>query len=188
MPQGSSARFGLDLAPAGLCLVQELINTALLDPRSRVPDLLGSVESAQPWLDAALLTWAEATNRRPPAVTLRASDLPRLRALREAVRALLLQREVPAVPSQRIELELTGGKVTYRATGEGWRSVSSLVHVELLLAQHAGAWDRIKTCENPVCGAAFYDRTRNSSRVWHDTKTCGNVMNLRASRARRARG
>ena len=47
MPLGSSARFGLDLAPAGLCLVQELINTALLDPRSRVPDLLGSVESAQ---------------------------------------------------------------------------------------------------------------------------------------------
>ncbi|MDA0162989.1 CGNR zinc finger domain-containing protein [Solirubrobacter ginsenosidimutans] len=188
MPQGSSARFGLDLAPAGLSLVQELINTALLDPHSRVPDLLASVESAQGWLDAALLIWAESTRRAAPTVTLTASDLPRLRALREAVRAILLQRAVPAVPSQRIELELTGGEVTYRPTGEGWRSVSGLVHVELLLAQHAGAWERIKTCENPVCGAAFYDRTRNGSRVWHDTKTCGNVMNLRASRARRARG
>jgi predicted RNA-binding Zn ribbon-like protein len=78
--------------------------------------------------------------------------------------------------------------VTYRATGVGWRVVSALVHTELLLAQHTGAAERFRSCANPACGAAFYDRTRNGSRVWHDAKTCGNVMNLRASRARRARG
>jgi predicted RNA-binding Zn ribbon-like protein len=36
-----------------------------------------------------------------------------------------------------------------------------------------------------VCPCAFYDRSRNNSRVWHDVRTCGNVANLRASRARR---
>ncbi|WIX82772.1 CGNR zinc finger domain-containing protein [Amycolatopsis carbonis] len=28
---------------------------------------------------------------------------------------------------------------------------------------------------------------RNNSRVWHDVKVCGNIANLRASRARRRR-
>ncbi|MFF1285457.1 CGNR zinc finger domain-containing protein [Streptomyces sp. NPDC058299] len=43
----------------------------------------------------------------------------------------------------------------------------------------------MKTCRNPACGEAFYDRSRNGTRVWHDMKTCGNALNLRASRARR---
>ncbi|GMA87986.1 hypothetical protein GCM10025868_32360 [Angustibacter aerolatus] len=41
-------------------------------------------------------------------------------------------------------------------------------------------------CANPECGAAFYDGSPNASRRWHDVRTCGNVANLRASRARRA--
>jgi predicted RNA-binding Zn ribbon-like protein len=106
--------------------------------------------------------------------------------VREAVRALLLGGEVTPVPSQTVELELRDGAVGYRATGAGWRVVAALVHVELLLAQHTGALERFRSCANPASGAAFYDRTRNGSRVWHDAKTCGNVMNLRASRARRA--
>ena len=36
--------------------------------------------------------------------------------------------------------------------------------------------------------AAFYDESRNSSRVWHDVKVCGNPVNARASRARRRAG
>jgi predicted RNA-binding Zn ribbon-like protein len=31
----------------------------------------------------------------------------------------------------------------------------------------------------------FYDSSPNRSRAWHNTKTCGNVSNLRASRSRR---
>ena len=49
----------------------------------------------------------------------------------------------------------------------------------------ARRWARMRTCQNPVCQTAFYDSTRNGNRVWHDTKTCGNIMNLRASRARK---
>jgi predicted RNA-binding Zn ribbon-like protein len=175
----AGARFGLDPAPGGLILVQDLVNTALLDPALGVPDLLTDAGDAQRWLDAAL---------PGSGITLAAADLPRLRALREAVRAALLQRRSPAVPAQTVELELHDGAVAYRATGTGWRAVAALVHVELLLAQHNGTWERLGSCANPACGAAFYDRTRNASRVWHDAKTCGNVMNLRASRARRAGG
>ncbi|MFB9444749.1 CGNR zinc finger domain-containing protein [Dactylosporangium vinaceum] len=57
--------------------------------------------------------------------------------------------------------------------------------LEALLASHVGILGRLKVCTNPSCGAAFYDLSRNSTRVWHDMKTCGNTMNLRASRARR---
>ena len=184
----AGARLDLDPAPGGLILAQDLVNTSLLDPAMGLPDLLATVEEAQAWLDAALEAWARATSSPAATVTLSPADLPRLRALREAVRALVLGREAAAVPSQTVELELRGGAVTYRATGAGWRVVAALVHTELLLAQHTGALERFRSCANPACGAAFYDRTRNGSRVWHDPRTCGNVMNLRASRARRARG
>ncbi|MEA5365288.1 CGNR zinc finger domain-containing protein [Amycolatopsis sp., V23-08] len=43
---------------------------------------------------------------------------------------------------------------------------------------------RFRTCAKAPCGAAFYDTSRSGSRVWHDVKTCGNVVNLRASRSR----
>jgi predicted RNA-binding Zn ribbon-like protein len=180
----AGARLGLDAAPGGLLLVQDLVNTSLIDPAMGLPDLLLDVDDAQAWLDAVLATWHDGAS--PPAVTLTDGDLPRLRALREAVRALLLGGEVTPVPSQIVELELRDGVVGYRAPAGGWRAVAALVHVELLLAQHTGALERFRSCANPACGAAFYDRTRNGSRVWHDAKTCGNVMNLRASRARRA--
>jgi hypothetical protein len=175
----AGARFGLEPAPGGLLLVQDLVNTALLDPAMGVPDLLATVGAAQRWLDAVL---------PGSGITLAAGDLPRLRALRESVRAVLLGHDAALVPSQVVELELRDGEVRYRPTGTGWRAVAALVHVELLLAQRTGAIERFRSCANPACGAAFYDRTRNGSRVWHDAKTCGNVMNLRASRARRASG
>src|SRR5262249_33883572 len=151
--------FGLDPAPGGLILAQEIVNTSLIDPAMGVPDLLASVEAAQAWLDEALTVWGRATGRGAPAVTLALADLPRLRALREAVRAVLLGGEAADVPSQIVELELRDGVVGYRATGAGWRVVAALVHVELLLAQHTGALERFRSCANPACGAAFYDRT-----------------------------
>jgi predicted RNA-binding Zn ribbon-like protein len=51
-------------------------------------------------------------------------------------------------------------------------------------AQENTEW-RLKLCRNPECAVAFYDRSKNSSAVWHNVKTCGNAANLRASRARR---
>ena len=63
--------------------------------------------------------------------------------------------------------------------------MAALAAAEILLAQQRGQWARFKTCPLPPCGVAFYDESRNASRVWHDVKTCGNQANLHAYRARR---
>ncbi|QIQ01573.1 CGNR zinc finger domain-containing protein [Streptomyces liangshanensis] len=77
------------------------------------------------------------------------------------------------------------GRVSYRPLGVGASAVAGLIAVEILLAQTAGTWGRLKTCARPECGACFYDSSPNRSRAWHNTKTCGNLSNLRASRARK---
>jgi predicted RNA-binding Zn ribbon-like protein len=59
---------------------------------------------------------------------------------------------------------------------------------EIFRAQATGAWRRLKVCRNVACSGAFYDLSRNNSRVWHDVHRCGNIANLRASRARRRAG
>ncbi|MGX1763100.1 CGNR zinc finger domain-containing protein, partial [Streptomyces lydicus] len=51
-------------------------------------------------------------------------------------------------------------------------------------AQSKGTWARLKTCRNPRCQGAFYDRSRNNSGVWHDLHACGMPSNTRAHRAR----
>jgi predicted RNA-binding Zn ribbon-like protein len=61
----------------------------------------------------------------------------------------------------------------------------SAVFAQIVRAQGADTWRRLKLCRNPGCASAFYDRSRNNSGVWHNVHTCGNSANLRASRARR---
>ncbi|MGW5498750.1 CGNR zinc finger domain-containing protein [Streptomyces olivaceoviridis] len=182
---GSTQRLGLAAAPNGLCLVQDLVNTAGMSVPA-LPDLLGEPASAQEWLDGSLRVWAEQTGQAPPRLSLAEHDLDRLRDLRDRLRGRLAG-EVgdPARHPVTLSLSHQGGRVTYRPEGDGADGVASLVWTEVLLAVHTGTLARLKTCANPACGAAFYDRSRNGSRVWHDVKICGNLLNLRASRARR---
>lgn len=44
---------------------------------------------------------------------------------------------------------------------------------------------RIKLCPADDCREAFYDRSRNRSRVWCDMADCGNLAKVRALRGRR---
>lgn len=37
---------------------------------------------------------------------------------------------------------------------------------------------RIRKCENPVCVLHFYDTSKNGSRRWCDTRTCGNRVRV----------
>jgi predicted RNA-binding Zn ribbon-like protein len=46
---------------------------------------------------------------------------------------------------------------------------------------------RLKLCANAGCGRAFYDSSRNRSRRWCDSRSCGNRARVRRHRAR-ARG
>jgi predicted RNA-binding Zn ribbon-like protein len=197
----SRLRLPAGRAPGGLCLVQELVNTAVRapDPDPRLADLLAGPDSAARWLDRALRQWAAATGQEVPEISLAPADLPPLRAAREAVRALASAAPgaappgaaapgpAPALPAAGLTLAVgPDGRVAYRPAASGGPAVTALVTAEILLAQQRGEWPRFKACPFPVCGVAFYDTSRNASRVWHDVRTCGNQANLRAYRARQA--
>lgn len=44
---------------------------------------------------------------------------------------------------------------------------------------------RIKICDNDDCGWVFFDGSKNKSRRWCDNGACGNIMKVRAYRARK---
>ena len=178
--------------------MQSLINTSLSD-RQHDPDhdLLTRPATANDWARQALAEWSTATGQPAPRLALRPSlreaDLAPLRDTRERLRQLL---RAPAAHVESVErggfdpievgIRLTlraDGHIDYAATEPGWREVAGLAVAELLLAR--GTRSRLKTCAAHQCGACFYDRSPNQARAWHDTKMCGNVPNLRASRARR---
>ncbi|GII90000.1 CGNR zinc finger domain-containing protein [Sinosporangium siamense] len=48
-----------------------------------------------------------------------------------------------------------------------------------------GERERLRTCCAPGCSRAFFDESRNRSRVYCDSRTCGNRMHVAAYRARR---
>ena len=191
----ATERFGAHTAPDGLALVQELVNTHAV--ASDGADLLADQAAAGRWLHQAASQWARISGLDPPELTLSGDDLRALRELRAVVRDML------AVPpaERRADLDPGTGTVTERAgarlvtdrqggvallplgTGADW--LASAIWSEVLLAQRSGAWSRLKLCREPGCRTAFYDASRNGSGAWHNVRTCGNITNLRASRARR---
>lgn len=183
-----SERLGVEPAPAGLCLVQDLVNSDAI-PAFDIPDLLADSPSAQRWLTEALRTWSEQTGQPQCELSVGDRDLAPLRRLRTDLRYWLVGGETAALtlPAKAIDVGIDAGYPVYRPHGVGAASVTAMVAMEILLASHAGTIERLKVCANADCGASFYDLSRNGSRVWHDVKSCGNVANLRASRARRRR-
>ncbi|MEU9854115.1 CGNR zinc finger domain-containing protein [Streptomyces sp. NPDC047974] len=49
----------------------------------------------------------------------------------------------------------------------------------------SGERERLRRCEAPDCGRAFVDLSRNRSRRYCDSRTCGNRLHVAAYRARR---
>ncbi|MEV0121150.1 CGNR zinc finger domain-containing protein [Streptomyces sp. NPDC050703] len=194
MNRPASERYCLTPAPGGLALVQELLNTA---PAGRpapaeLPDLLadGALGAAQDWADLAVRDWAGETGRADVQLVLTDDDLPRLRCLRDQVRRALAAGdrggEAVRFTSAPVVVGLAGdGTLTVEPEGAGARWLASAVLAEALLAQASGVWRRLKICRNESCAAAFYDRSRNNSGVWHSVRGCGNAAHLRACRERR---
>jgi predicted RNA-binding Zn ribbon-like protein len=54
---------------------------------------------------------------------------------------------------------------------------------ELVVAGHAR---RIRSCASPTCRNVFVDESRNQSRRFCDSRTCGNRLHVAAYRARRS--
>ncbi|MFD4634176.1 CGNR zinc finger domain-containing protein [Streptomyces sp. NPDC058284] len=187
----ATERLRLTPAPGGLALVQDLLNTAPAGHLDSVDPLAdGALDRAQDWADLAVRSWARETGRGAVRLTLAAGDLPQLRCLREQLgRALAADcgdGGSVRFTSAPVVVELSGdGALSVQPEGAGARWLASAVLAEGLLAQATGVWRRLKICRNEFCAAAFYDRSRNNSGVWHSVRGCGNAAHLRACRERR---
>jgi hypothetical protein len=181
----ASDRFGIAVAPGGVALVQDFLNTRAIEDH---PDLLADPKLAQSWVPNAVQAWSttRGDDMRPP--TLTPADLTKLRALRATIADLITRDESgsPGIGSVPASFALSdNGDVRLEPAGNGWRWLASALWGEILLSQQTGTWRRLKQCHNPDCRSTFYDRSKNNSGVWHNVKVCGNAANLRASRARR---
>jgi predicted RNA-binding Zn ribbon-like protein len=190
----ATERFGARPAPGGLALVQELVNTHATGGGG--VDLLIDLVTAEQWAQTAAGQWARVHRLQPPTLSLTAAGLRSLRELRDALHAML---DVP--PDQRLSRPLqvdslvpradaqfasdAQGRVMMIPLGADADWLISAVWSEILIAQLDRAWSRVKLCREQGCRSAFYDGSRNGSAVWHNVRTCGNIANLRASRARR---
>jgi predicted RNA-binding Zn ribbon-like protein len=58
------------------------------------------------------------------------------------------------------------------STSPAGRALSPLVGA-LMAAQADGSWARVKACARDSCRWLFYDTTRNHSRTWCTSTTCG---------------
>ena len=183
----ASGRFGTALAPTPLMLSQELANTIGMD-HLPVVDLLGDVDTAQHWIDAVVPPWCESFRADDPRIVVTAAELPRLRAARDALRSVLSDDAGPtgeAVLAGAAAVAVTRAGAHLEPVGTGASWLTTAVAIETAGAHAHDLFRRLKLCHAPRCRVAFYDRSKNNSRVWHDTATCGNQANARAHRARR---
>ncbi|WP_219461892.1 CGNR zinc finger domain-containing protein [Nonomuraea rhizosphaerae] len=170
-------------APSGLAFVQDFLNTRAR--AGRTDDLLGTVRDAQTWADGAVDAWSGETGANARGPRLRAADLPRLRALRDATVELLGGNGEGVGDVALVARVDSTGRVVLEPAGSGAEVLAGILAIEVFRAQEGDVWRRLKTCRKETCPVAFYDRSPNNAGAWHDVRVCGNAVNLRASRARR---
>jgi predicted RNA-binding Zn ribbon-like protein len=138
-------------------------------------------------------------NLMAPKADLAQTDLDLVRAVREALRAMLVHNAGGPPPNKSAWAVLRtlaengsaradlgdDGEIRLAAQGESLRD--RLLEVLLIIrdAQRDGSWARLKACANDECQWAFYDRARNHGGTWCDMATCGNKLKNREFRARR---
>jgi predicted RNA-binding Zn ribbon-like protein len=182
--------------PHDLSLTQELCNSVRRERPPILPDVLEDRAGAEAWLRDAAARWCRARDEAQPDpvpdVTLSEAGLQQLRDLRDHVRRLVASADsepewaTVAPLTAPIVVTLRGDCVQASPQGSGADWLASAVAVEWLLAHEHGTLRRLKLCHNARCAVAFYDRSKNNSRVWHDLARCGNPANVRAYRARRS--
>ncbi|GAA5081422.1 putative RNA-binding Zn ribbon-like protein [Thermocatellispora tengchongensis] len=127
------------------------------------------------------------------------SDLDQVRALREAFHRVFTAPDL-ATAVIRLNTLLSETRMTPRLVDHDGHPL----HVHYFapgasVAEHLaadcgialahliveGEWERLRTCSAPDCARVFVDESRNRSRVYCDSRTCGNRMHVAAYRARR---
>jgi predicted RNA-binding Zn ribbon-like protein len=157
---------------------------AFLETRT-VPDPVGTPAQLEGWLRAHGL-WNEGK-------TPSEADVSRARHLRAAIISLL-REGADADPRTRATIEEVVRNAPLAVTLEGLRSLKlapsgggvdgALAEIVAALYRIGlrGDLKRIKACKR--CGFAFYDTTKNRSRIWCDMGTCGSQEKARAYRER----
>ncbi|WP_436760584.1 CGNR zinc finger domain-containing protein [Streptosporangium sp. V21-05] len=128
-----------------------------------------------------------------------AADLTQVRALREAFHKVFTAPDQPTAVI-RLNTLLSGTRITPRlAEHDGHplhvhyfapdaslhEHLAADIGVALAHLLVEGEWERLRTCSAPDCDHVFVDESRNRSRVYCDSRTCGNRMHVAAYRARR---
>jgi predicted RNA-binding Zn ribbon-like protein len=176
-------------APMPLLVVQSFVNTWESDTGV---DLLADPGEGPRWLQEAGLL-------RSPAV-----DLAQVRAIREAIRGLLVANsgegevEHADLVVLRTQADLNrpglvvlddGGIDLRPGSDDGLPFLASSLLLIIRDAQRDGSWPRLKACRNPDCQWAYYDRSHAGRGAWCDMAVCGNRIKNRNLRMRRsARG
>jgi hypothetical protein len=184
----ASSRFGTPLAPAPLVLSQELANTIGIDHVPDLVDLLAEVDTAQHWIDGVVPYWCASFGADDPHLLITAAELPRLRGVRDALRSVIGDDTGPrdeAVLAGTAAVIVTKAGAHLEPLGSGASWLAAAIAIEAATAHAQDTFRRLKLCHEPQCRTALYDRSKNNSRIWHDTATCGNKTNARAHRARR---
>jgi predicted RNA-binding Zn ribbon-like protein len=68
-----------------------------------------------------------------------------------------------------------------------WPAVMAATAASYAELLASGGVSRVRACENPDCTFLFFDESRNRSRRWCESAACGNLVKVRAHRARRQR-
>jgi predicted RNA-binding Zn ribbon-like protein len=145
---------------------------------------------------AVLADWLAGRGLEPGARATK-SDLDEARAVREAIRDLLLahnevETDVPRATAvldaaaQRSGLGIRFADGTARAepSAGGVRGALGRILAEVSAGMADGTWERMKACRADDCRFAFLDTAKNRSRAWCSMQSCGNRAKVAAYRER----
>jgi|SRR5829696_1415467 predicted RNA-binding Zn ribbon-like protein len=170
-----------------LRLVQDFVNT--LD-REHHNELFDGPDGLAAWLE----------HRGLDAGELRAADVERALAVREALRALLLANNGgPQAPDAYAALEAAARRARLEArfspagaalapAAGGLDGALGHVLAVAFAAMIDGRWARLKACPRDVCGWVFLDRSHANRSTWCSMRICGNRVKAGTYYRRRTRG
>jgi predicted RNA-binding Zn ribbon-like protein len=174
-------------ATDGLHLVLMLLNTRY-GQHARLHDI---------WPDrAAMEEWLHERGFIARATHATDADFRRAVAMREALRQLLRRPKYADAATDEALSTIQGlssplllkvhflseSHVDLVPESTGVDGFLGRVAAEIYTSMATGTWTRLKICHNTACSRAFYDGSKNHSRLWCSTTKCGNRMHVRKYR------
>jgi len=181
--------FGHDTEIA-LGMLVALINTA---PQTNGVEALADVDGLAAFVEREHISEVGA---------LGPADLEEVHRLRQRLHEIFVAPD-DATAIERVNALVADARTTPRLTDhDGWPLHVHYFAPGARLAEHlaadggmalahilvGGARDRLRECEAPGCARVLVDLSRNRSRRYCDSRTCGNRLHVAAYRARRRAG